>query len=131
MAGASRPAVEVTGAKELRRALRRMDDRVSDLKDVHDDAGALVASRGRAIAPHLSGALAGTVRHDRRVAGASVLAGRRTVPYAGVIHFGWPAHNIEAQPFLYEALEDSRDDVVRLYGLGIEVLIDKLDRETP
>ena len=108
-----------------------MDDRVNDMKAVHEDAGALVASRGRALVPRLSGALGDTIRHDRRVAGASVLAGRRTVPYAGVIHFGWPAHNIEAQPFLDEALEDSRDDVVRLYGLGIEVLIDKLDRETP
>ena len=66
-----------------------------------------------------------------RQTGVSVLAGRSRVPYAGVIHFGWPAHNIEPQPFLYEALEDKREDVATLYGLGIEVLIDKLDRETP
>jgi hypothetical protein len=121
----------VTGAKELRRALKKMDGRLKDLKDVHDDVGHVVASRARAIAPHLSGTLAGSIGNDRRVAGASVFAGSRRVPYAGPIHFGWPAHNIEAQPFLYEALEDSQDDITRIYTLGMEVLIDKLERETP
>ena len=60
-----------------------------------------------------------------------MLAGRKAVPYAGPIHFGWPARNIEPQPFLYDALDDKADEVAHLYGLGIEVLVDKLDRETP
>lgn len=128
---AGTPAVQITGAKELRRALKNMDRRLDDLKDVHSDAGELVASRARALVPYESGELESTIRTDRRATGASVLAGRSRVPYAGVIHFGWPGHNIEAQPFLYEALEDKREDVANLYALGIEVLVQKLDREAP
>ena len=128
---AGKPAVQVTGAKELRRALKTMDHRLDDLKDVHSDAGELVASRARQLVPYLSGALGESIRTDRRATGASVLAGRSRIPYAGPIHFGWPGHNIEPQPFLYEALEDRREDVANLYALGIEVLVEKLDRETP
>jgi len=32
-----------------------------------------------------------------------VQAGRASVPYAGPIHWGWPARNIEPQPFLTDA----------------------------
>ena len=122
----------MTGAKELRAALKRMDKRLTDdLKDVHQDAGELVAERARALVPYLSGTLHDTIRTDRRATGASVLAGRTSVPYAGVQHFGWPKHNIEPSPFLYEALEDKAGEVADLYALGIEVLVEKLDRETP
>ena len=131
MAAGSRPAVEVHGAKELRRALKRMDDRAQDMKDVHAKAGLLIADRAHKYVPQESGALAGTIRHDRRQTGASVLAGRSRVPYAGVIHFGWPGHNIEAQPFLYAALEDGQNEVIDIYKDGVQELCDKLDRETP
>lgn len=129
---AGKAAVQVTGARELRAALKRMDKRLTDdLKDVHSDAGELVAERARHYVPYLTGRLHDTIRTDRRIGGVSVLAGRTSVPYAGVIHFGWPAHNIEPQPFLYEAIEDKADEVANLYALGIEVLVEKLDRETP
>jgi hypothetical protein len=51
--------------------------------------------------------------------------------YAGVIHFGWPRHNIEPQPFLYDALDKRFDEVTKLYELRIAALVQKLDRETP
>ncbi len=51
--------------------------------------------------------------------------------YAGVIHFGWPRHNIEPQPFLYDALDKRFDEVVRVYEKRITDLVHKLDRETP
>ena len=40
----AKPAVQVHGAEELRRALKRMDGRLQDMKDVHADAGELVAT---------------------------------------------------------------------------------------
>ena len=35
--------------------------------------------------------------------------------YAGVIHNGWPARNITAQPWLAETVSDDRGDVVQLF----------------
>jgi len=81
-----------------------------------------VAATGRDLAPKLSGRLAGSVRPGGSQRGAVVRAGRGAVPYAGVIHFGWPRHNIRPQPFLYEAIDRRRDDVVRAYETGIRNL---------
>ena len=39
-------------------------------------------------------------------------AGRAAVPYAGVIHFGWAAHSIAPQPFLYDAADSRADEVL-------------------
>lgn len=131
MAAGRRPAIEVEGAKELRAAMRRMDGRLDDLKDVHRAAGEIVASAARAIVPRRSGRLGETIRVDRRASGASVLAGRSRVPYAGPIHFGWPRRNIEPQPFLYDALDSRRDEVAAKYAAAVGVLVRKLDAETP
>jgi hypothetical protein len=123
-----RPAVEIEGAKEVRRALKQMGDDLADLKDLHAEVGELVASEARSIAPHDSGDLSGSIRTARRAAGSFVLAGSRRVPYAGPIHFGWRARNIEPQPFLYEAIDSRRDAVIRRYREGIDRITDDAKR---
>lgn len=128
---AGRPAIEVEGSRELRAALKRFDDRLDDLKEVHADAGELVADAARPLVPVESGALLDSIRTDRRASGASVLAGRSTIPYAPPIHFGWAARNIEPQPFLYDALDSRRDEIAARYASGVGDLVQRLDRETP
>ncbi len=109
-----------------------MDDGVKDFTKVGQDAADLVAQEGRALAPRGE-----TLRLRRSVKAkatktrSSVRAGGGRIVYAGVIHFGWPRHNIEPQPFLYDALDKRLDDVVRLYEKRVEALVVKLDRETP
>jgi hypothetical protein len=129
MARAAR--IQVTGAKELRRALKAMEHDTGDLKDIHKAAAEIVIERARDLVPYVSGALAGTHRAARRATGAAVLAGRSSVPYAGPIHFGWAARNISPQPWLYDALDDRRDEVAARYEREIDGLVRKLDRETP
>jgi hypothetical protein len=130
MAG-GKAGVEVEGAKELRKALKRMDGRLDDLKDTHKAAAEIVAAAARPLVPVRTGALLSSLRTDRRASGASVLAGRSRIPYAGVIHFGWPGHNIEPQPFLYEALDARREEVAEAYDRKIGELVRRLDREAP
>lgn len=125
------PLVQVEGAREVRAALKRFDGRLDDLKDVHQAAGQPVADEARAIVPVDDGDLRGTIRLDRRAAGVAVLAGRAAVPYAGVIHFGWAAHGIEPDPFLYDAADSRADEVRARYADGIGDLVKKYDRETP
>jgi hypothetical protein len=131
MARGGRAAVEVEGGPQLRRAFKRMEGRTEDLKDAHAAAGEIVAAEARTIVPVVSGRLMNDIRSSRAVGGASVLAGRSRVPYAGPIHFGWTARNIEPQPFLYEALDDRRDEVVERYEKEIASLVRKFDREAP
>lgn len=129
--GAGAPRVEVEGGAQLRRAFKRLGDRASDLKDLHRQAAEPVAEEARAIVPVLEGGLRGSIRQDRRQSGAAVLAGGARIPYAGVIHFGWPAHNIEPDPFLYDAADRRADEVRDRYAAGIARLVDRFDTEAP
>lgn len=126
-----KPAVKVTGAKELRKALKHMGDDLSDLTALHRELAEMVASAARQRAPRRSGALAGSIKGKGSTSRASVTAGSRTVPYAGPIHFGWPARNIAPQPFLYDALDSRKREVVSRYEDRVGDLVKRLDRETP
>jgi len=131
MARGGKAAVTVEGGPQLRKAFKRMDARLEDLKDVHAAAGEMVAGTARSLVPFDSGDLFDSIRTDRRAAGASVLGGRGRVPYAGVIHFGWPRRNIEPQPFLYDAVDQRREDVAAKYDDAVADLVRKFDREAP
>ena len=133
MAG-TKPGIEVVGGSQLRKAFRRLGDRADDLKALHGRIGEMVAETARSIVPigpDEDGHLQDTIRPSRRKTGASVSAGSRALPYAGPIHFGWRARNIEPQPFLYDALDDRRDDIIARYSDGVGDMVRKFDAEAP
>lgn len=104
---------------------------VKDLTVIHREMADKVSGQARGGAPRRTGALARTVKGKATKTRADVMAGSRTVVYAGPIHFGWPARNIEAQPFLTNALSQRRDDIVRRYERRIGELVERVGRETP
>lgn len=112
--------IQVDGARELRAALKRAGNDASDLKDANRAAGEIVAGAARILVPRRSGRLGDTIRASRAKGSATVTAGKAALPYAGVIHFGWPAHNIEPQPFLYDAVDARRHEVVKAYQKAID-----------
>ena len=123
--------VKVEGARELRRALKKAENDVERqaLKQAHRDAAEVVARRAAQIAPEVSGLLAGNIRASGTQTKGIVRAGSKKVPYAGPIHFGWPARNIGPQPFLYEAADDRVDEVLGLYLERIEGILDRIAKE--
>jgi hypothetical protein len=136
--------IQVTGAKELRAALRKMGNDLEGLKNIHLNAAAVVMREALSLVPVMTGNLKNTIRPGATDSRAFVTAGnnvaRRTrnstldfggVPYAGVIHFGWPKHNIEPQPFLYDAIDKRRNEVVGLYEVRVAELVERVGRETP
>lgn len=128
---AAKPAVHVRGLKELRRAVAKLDEGVHDLTEVGRSAAEIVLGEARTLVPRESGDLGRSMRTWARSGRSAVAAGKRAVPYAGVIHFGWPAHNIKPQPFLYKALDRRHDEVVAVYEERMAELVRRLDRETP
>ena len=132
VAVAGKPArIQVEGAAELQRAMKRMGADLKDLTKVNRAASDIVAQDARVGAPRLTGALSRTIKPGARKTVGYVQAGSRLVPYAGPIHFGWPRRNIEPQLFLYDALESRRDQVVDVYEKRVSELVRRLDRETP
>ncbi len=123
--------IQVTGAKELRRALKKMGADVKDLTPINREAAQDVAEEARQRVPVLSGALRRTIKGSGTKTRGTVSAGARGLPYAGVIHFGWPRHNISPQPFIYDALDNRREAVVEKYQKRIGDLVERVGRETP
>jgi hypothetical protein len=118
---------EVHGAKELRRTLKQAGDDLKDLKDVNRRVGDLVAGAARPHAPVRSGALAASLRPSAAAAKVTIRAGSAKVPYAGAVHWGWPAHHITANPFLSEAATRTEDTWVGYYFEELQVILGKVE----
>lgn len=119
--------VEVKGLKTLVRTMRKAGEDLSDLKDVHQMVGNMVVAVAQQLAPKRSGALAGSIRAGRLASGVSVKAGGAQIPYAGPIHWGWPARNIEANPFLTNAAAQTESQWSDLYFSELEKIIERVE----
>ncbi len=107
---------EVEGINKLRRALVKLDAEArEDFKQAGFDAATIVAKEAQRLVPKRTGKLGKTIRAGRVVSGAKVSAGKKLVPYAGVIHFGWAKRNIRPQPFLYDAADNRVNEVMDTY----------------
>lgn len=116
--------VRITGLRDTMKAMARAGAASEDMKEVMHSLGMIVVHAARP--PKRSGALAGTIRASKTKTKAVVRAGFRSVPYAGVIHYGWPARNIRANPFLDEARAEQLPRILRELEQG---LIDILKKE--
>lgn len=85
----------------------------------------MVAAAARA--PRRSGKLAGSIRPGATQKAGVVRAGRASIPYAGVIHWGWPGHNIAAQPFLTEAAAATESTWSDLYWAELQRVIESIE----
>lgn len=129
---AANRGVEVEGGPQLRRAFRKLGDRADDLKPLHSDIADVVGDRADDLVPVLTGRLKRTRKDRATKTRASVeYGGAQIPPYAGPIHFGWRARNIEPQPFLYDALDDRRREVVERYLSGVDTMVRRFDVEAP
>lgn len=102
--GTSSAVVRVDGLRKLRRDLRQLPAGMADLKEANQRTGQLVVQAARPPRGK-TGRLAQAGRASRAAGRVSVLWGGAAVPYAGPIHWGWPSHHIEAQPFVVEAAQ--------------------------
>lgn len=131
MAGRGGAAVEVEGAPQLRRALRRMGDGAADLTAANREAARDVEAEAEHRVPVRTGRLRSSIKSRATKRAAAVVGGGARAIYGPPIHFGWRRRNIEPNPFLYSALDARRDDVVKRYEDRIDDLVERLDREAP
>lgn len=122
--------VRVDGRRQLVRDLRRMGADVADVKDANAAAARIVAAAAAARAPKRTGRLAASVRGSRAVSRATVRAGGAALPYAGPIHYGWPAHNIVGQPFVTDAATETQTQWLPAYQAGIDKALDRIAGHT-
>lgn len=123
--GSGSGRVRVGGLAKTVRALERAGADAQDMKALMHKLGMLVVNAAQP--PSASGRLAATVRAGRGKTKAVVRAGGARAPYAGVIHYGWPARNIAPQPFLTNALQGKRGDVLQALDNGLGDILRKAD----
>ena len=121
-----RPVVEVRGARELRRTMRRAGADMTELKAVHREAGSIVDHRARGNAPRRTGRLAASERVGATQTASIIRAGYKRTPYAGPIHWGWPARHITAQPWITEAAQATEPLWTARFQQAIERILDKI-----
>lgn len=121
--------MRIQGADRAMRALARAGAETQDMKDLMHSLGSLVVKTAKPLTPHRTGRLAGSIRAGRGKTKAVVTAGRKSIPYAGVQHYGWPAHHIKGTMFLVKALEVKNEEIVRNLIKGIGEICTKLGLE--
>ena len=117
--------MRVEGLGKTLRELGKAGAKAEDMRELMHTIGQIVVDA--ADIPTASGRLAGTVRAGKGKTKAVVRAGGARAPYAGVRHYGWPAHNIEAAPFLTDAINSRRSAVLAALDSGIADLIRSAD----
>lgn len=133
---ANQPAVQVDGLKEVRKGLKKLDDKAGKtmLKEAHKtlaDKVAALATPDVPVGP--TGRLKASVRGLGTVAAATGKAGGKKVPYAAAVHWGTGPraglrgpHNIKRRPFLLDALDQLEPDAADEYAHQLQRLIDHL-----
>lgn len=122
--------VRVDGAKQLRASMKAAGEDLSDLKEVNAQAARTVSAAAVPRTPVRTGRLAASIRPSGTKTAAIVRAGRSSIPYAGVIEFGWPGHNIEAQPYVTTAAADTQPTWESTYQQAIDRIVARIRGES-
>ncbi|MCB4209163.1 hypothetical protein [Arthrobacter sp. UM1] len=122
----ARALVEFAGGYQLRKTLRAAGDDLSRLKALHREVGEIVADGARQRTPRRRGRLVGSIRVSPRQTGVSIRAGRKAIPYAGPVHWGWPARGIGQSLYLTDAAKASEPRWVGVYARGVVKILDQV-----
>jgi hypothetical protein len=126
-------AVKVEGLSKVRRDLKALGGDLDLVKgeflETNRRVAEIVIGDSKKFVPVLSGALAASIRQASTKTAAKVRVGSSggskrgggegaggLTPYAGPIHFGWPARRIKPQPFIYEAIDPRRNEIAQQYA---------------
>lgn len=120
----SGPHLEIEGYNRFRRTLRRAGHDMTELRDVHSEVAQVVVGATRA--PRRTGRLASTVRPGATQRAAIVRAGRASVPYAPVIHWGWPRRGIRPNPYLSTAAQRSEPTWLAVFTAAVQRIVDRV-----
>ena len=107
--------------------MRKASLDMTQLRDLNRGAASRVAGVARGTTPRRSGRLAASVRSAASQRAGTVRAGRKSIPYAGVVHWGWPKRNIKAQTWLVDAAKASEPAWIEEYLRGVEKMLDQVE----
>lgn len=114
-------AAYVVGQKRFVQTMRKAGADMKELKDVNRQAANIALPAVRTLTPRgKSGKLAASIRVGATQKAGVIRAGRKSVPYAGVINYGWPARRIKPRLFVNQGVASTEGAWQRLYKQFID-----------
>lgn len=114
-------AAYVVGQKRFVQTMRKAGADMQELKDVNRQAADIALPAVRQLAPRgESGRLAGSIRVGATQKAGVIRAGRKSVPYAGVINYGWPKRGIKPRLFINQGVAGTEGAWRRVYKQFID-----------
>ena len=99
----------VVGQRRFVQTMRKAGADMDDLKEVNREAAEIALPAVRNLAPRgKTGRLAGSLRVGATKRAGVIRAGRKAVPYAGPINYGWPARHIKPRLFVNNGVAPPR-----------------------
>lgn len=121
---------KVEGAARLRRSLGKAGADMAELTATNKKAAGIVADRARQkapVGPDFGGHIRDTVRAGATRKTAVVRVGNKRMPYGNPQHWGWPARNIAANPWVSEAAQETESQWVDVYYGGLVQIINSIE----
>lgn len=117
-------SVQVDGLKQLIKTLRTAGNDLADLKAANQEAATIALRGAEARAPTRTGRLAGSGRTAKQAGRARFMFGSARVPYAAVIHWGWPARGIPAQTYGSDGAQHTEPLWTETYAKAVQSICD-------
>lgn len=109
-------ALYVVGQKRFVQTMRKAGADMKELKEVNRRAADITKPEAVSRAPRgRTGKLAGSIRVGATQKAGIIRAGRKTVPYAGPINYGWPARHIKPRTFVNDAVASTEGQWAKEY----------------
>ena len=109
-------ALYVVGQKRFVATMRKAGADLDELKDINRQAAEIALPAVRALVPVASGRLASSVRAGATRKAGVIRAGRKAVPYAGVINYGWPKRGIKSALYANNGIARTEATWTKLYA---------------
>ena len=109
-------AAYVVGQKRFVQTMRKAGADMKELKDVNRQAANIA----------LPAKLAGSIRVGATQKAGVIRAGRKSVPYAGVINYGWPKRGIKPRLFVNQGVAGTEGAWRRVYKQFIDKTMSKV-----
>jgi hypothetical protein len=116
---------DTSGVAELRRAADAAGAAVADTRTADTDAAAVVGPLARGTSPRATGRTAASLSWGATADGFGVEVG---VDHAVPLHWGAPANNQAARPWVADAFRRSEADIERVYETHLDNAVDVFDR---
>lgn len=114
--------VHVYGAENLAATLDAAAPRMDRLGAQARTAAAITLAAAHGLAPRRTGQLAASLGVTAWSRNTFAVTSSRV--YAGVVHWGWPARSIPANPFVTEAAQSTEPAWLRRYATHVEATLD-------